>query len=117
MTTNSGLDGRKQHRIPIGLFALTSVAELLGCYLPYLRRDQSGWLLPPGAFSLAAFAWLLTSIHLRPAGSMPQMAAPTWPLRCCGSGWWTVSPRTCGISSAWQLSLTGMAIIAFAPRG
>jgi len=42
----------------VGLFVLTAVAEILGCYLFYLwlRRGQSAWLLVPAALSLAAFA-------------------------------------------------------------
>src|ERR1700730_15002373 len=45
-----------------GLFVLTALAELLGCYLPYqwLRKNGSPWLLVPGLASLALFAWLLT---------------------------------------------------------
>jgi small multidrug resistance family-3 protein len=52
-----------------GLFVLTAVAEIVGCYLPYLwlRQGHSGWLLVPAAFSLAAFAWLLT-LHPHAAG-------------------------------------------------
>ena len=45
-----------------GLYAVTAVAEILGCYLPYLwlKRGGSAWLLLPAAVSLALFAWLLT---------------------------------------------------------
>lgn len=45
-----------------GLYAVTAVAEILGCYLPYLwlKRGGSAWLLLPAAVSLAIFAWLLT---------------------------------------------------------
>jgi len=45
-----------------GLFALTALAEILGCWLPWLwlRQNASLWLLLPAALSLAAFAWLLT---------------------------------------------------------
>jgi len=51
------------------LFAVTAVAEILGCYLPWLvlRQDRSAWLLFPAALSLAAFAWLLT-LHPNAAG-------------------------------------------------
>jgi small multidrug resistance family-3 protein len=51
------------------LFLLTAVAEIVGCYLPYLwfRKDGSPWLLAPGAASLALFAWLLT-LHPTAAG-------------------------------------------------
>jgi small multidrug resistance family-3 protein len=52
-----------------GLFVLTAVAEIVGCYLPYLwlRHGRSGWWLLPSAMSLALFAWLL-SLHPGPAG-------------------------------------------------
>lgn len=47
-----------------GLFLLTAVAEIVGCYLPYrwLRMGGSAWLLLPAALALAAFVWLL-SLH------------------------------------------------------
>jgi hypothetical protein len=40
-----------------GLFVVTAVAEIFGCYLAYLwlRCGRSGWLLLPGAASLALF--------------------------------------------------------------
>ena len=52
-----------------GLFTVTAVAEIVGCYLPYLwlRQGYSIWLLIPAAFSLAAFVWLLT-LHPEEAG-------------------------------------------------
>ena len=52
-----------------GLFALTAVAEIVGCYLPWLvlKQGRSAWLLVPAALSLAAFAWLLT-LHPTAAG-------------------------------------------------
>ncbi len=51
------------------LFAVTAVAEIVGCYLPWLvaKQDKSAWLLLPAAFSLALFAWLLT-LHTTAAG-------------------------------------------------
>ena len=46
----------------LGLFVLTALAEIIGCWLPWLwlRKDGSAWLLLPAAASLALFAWLLT---------------------------------------------------------
>lgn len=51
------------------LFVITALAEILGCYLPYLwlRENGSPWLLVPGALCLVAFAWLL-SVHPTAAG-------------------------------------------------
>ena len=51
-----------------GLFLITAVMEILGCYFPYLILNQhkSQWLWIPTALALAAFVWLLT---LHPAAS------------------------------------------------
>lgn len=56
------------------LFIATAIAEIVGCFLPYLwlRRDGSAWLLLPAALSLALFVWLLT---LHPAASGRVYAA------------------------------------------
>ena len=50
------------------LFFLTAIAEILGCYFPYLILNQgrSHWLWLPTILSLAVFVWLLT---LHPAAS------------------------------------------------
>ena len=52
-----------------GLFVATAVAEIVGCYLPYLwlKQGRSAWLLVPAVLSLALFAWLLT-LHPQAAG-------------------------------------------------
>ncbi len=51
------------------LFAITALAEIIGCYLPWLvlRQGRSAFLLLPAALSLGLFAWLLT-LHLTAAG-------------------------------------------------
>ena len=51
------------------LFSITAIAEIIGCYLPYLwlKQGHSIWLLVPAAISLAAFVWLLT-LHPQAAG-------------------------------------------------
>ncbi len=51
-----------------GLFFMTAIAEILGCYFPYLilNHGKSHWLWLPTALSLAVFVWLLT---LHPAAS------------------------------------------------
>lgn len=51
------------------LFVLTALAEIVGCYLPYLwlKQGRSAWLLMPAAASLVLFAWLLT-LHPTAAG-------------------------------------------------
>jgi len=53
----------------LALFVLTAIAEIAGCYLPYLYLKQNGsaWLLLPAAFCLGLFVWLL-SLHPTAAG-------------------------------------------------
>ena len=53
----------------LGLFTATAIAEIVGCYLPYLYFKQNGpvWLLAPAIFSLGLFVWLLT-LHPTAAG-------------------------------------------------
>ena len=50
------------------LFFVTAIAEILGCYFPYLILNQgkSHWFWLPTVFSLAVFVWLLS---LHPAAS------------------------------------------------
>ena len=56
------------------LFLATALAEIVGCYLPWLwlRQGKPAWLLLPAAASLALFVWLLT---LHPAASGRVYAA------------------------------------------
>ncbi|AVJ17845.1 YnfA family protein [Serratia rhizosphaerae] len=56
------------------LFFATALAEIVGCFLPYLwlKKGASAWLLLPAALSLMAFVWLLT---LHPAASGRVYAA------------------------------------------
>lgn len=102
----------------VGLFLVTALAEIVGCYLPYLwlREGKTAWLLVPGALSLAAFAWLL-SLHPIAAGRVYAAYGGVYIFMAIL--WlWTVD----GIRpTAWDLvgsavALVGMAIIMFAPR-
>lgn len=100
------------------LFALTAVAEIVGCYLPYLwlRQGKSAWLLLPAALSLALFAWLL-SLHPTAAGRVYAAyggiyigVALIWLWLVDGirpTGWDLLGAGIAGL---------GMAIIMFAPR-
>lgn len=56
------------------LFFITALAEITGCFLPWLwlKKGGSVWLLLPAAASLALFVWLLT---LHPAASGRVYAA------------------------------------------
>jgi len=100
------------------LFALTAVAEIVGCYLPYLwlKEGKSAWLLLPAAFSLAVFAWLLT-LHPTAAGRIYAAYGGVY-IGVAIVWLWLVE----GIRpSAWDLlgaavAVLGMAIIMFAPR-
>ncbi|MBO9827478.1 YnfA family protein [Xanthomonas sp. A2111] len=100
------------------LFVLTAVAEIVGCYLPYLwlREQRSAWLLVPAAGSLAAFVWLLT---LHPAASGRVYAAYGGVYVAVALLWlWTVQgmrPTRWDLLGA-GLCLAGMAVIMFAPR-
>ena len=53
----------------LGLFITTAIAEIVGCYLPYLwlKKDGPVWYLVPAVLCLALFAWLL-SLHPTAAG-------------------------------------------------
>jgi small multidrug resistance family-3 protein len=101
------------------LFLATALAEITGCYLPWLwlRREGSPWLLVPAAASLALFAWLLT---LHPAASGRVYAAYGGVYIAVALGWlWAVDgvrPTRWDVLGA-GLCLCGMAVIMFAPRG
>ncbi|MDB5772792.1 MAG: small multidrug resistance family-3 protein [Burkholderiales bacterium] len=101
-----------------GLFFVTALAEIIGCYLPYLwlKKGASAWVLLPAALSLAIFAWLLT-LHPNAAGRV--YAAYGGVYIGVALGWlWVVD----GIRpSAWDIvgvlvCLAGVAIILLAPR-
>jgi len=100
------------------LFAATAVAEIVGCYLPWLwlRQGHSAWLLLPAAASLAVFVWLLT---LHPDASGRVYAAYGGVYVATALVWlWLVDgiqPTRWDLAGA-AVALAGMAIIAFAPR-
>lgn len=102
----------------ISLFMMTALAEIVGCYLPYLwlREDKTIWLLVPAALSLAAFAWLLT---LHPTASGRVYAAYGGVYIFMAVLWlWIVDgirPTTWDMIGS-AVALLGMAIIMFAPR-
>jgi small multidrug resistance family-3 protein len=100
------------------LFVVTALAEIVGCYLPYLwlRKGGSAWLLVPAAISLALFAWLLT---LHPTASGRVYAAYGGVYVSAAILWlWLIDgikPTRWDLLGA-GLCLAGMAIIMFAPR-
>ncbi|HXS89790.1 MAG TPA: YnfA family protein [Steroidobacteraceae bacterium] len=100
------------------LFVITAVAEIVGCYLPYLwlKRNGSPWLLIPAAASLALFAWLLT---LHPTAAGRVYAAYGGVYVAVAIAWlWLVDGNR---PTAWDLigatvAVAGMAIIMLAPK-
>jgi small multidrug resistance family-3 protein len=101
------------------LFVVTAIAEIVGCYLPYLwlKRDGSILLLAPAALALAAFVWLLT-LHPHVAGR--TYAAYGGIYIVVALGWLFLVQRI--VPDRWDLiggavTLVGMSIIYFAPRG
>jgi len=100
------------------LFVLTALAEIIGCYLPWLwlRQNASIWLLLPAAASLALFVWLLS---LHPAASGRVYAAYGGVYVGMALMWlWLVDGvrPTLWDTAGVALCLAGMAVIMFAPR-
>jgi small multidrug resistance family-3 protein len=97
------------------LFVLTAIAEIVGCYLPYLwlRKSGSPWLILPAAASLALFSWLLT---LHPTASGRVYAAYGGVYIAVALVWlWKVDGV---LMTRWDLTggaiaLTGMGIIVW----
>jgi small multidrug resistance family-3 protein len=100
------------------LFVATAVAEIVGCYLPYLwlKKGAPAWLLVPAAASLALFVWLLT-LHPTAAGRVYAAYGGVYVSVAIVWLWVVDSIRPTlwdGLGVA--LALVGMAIIMFAPR-
>jgi len=102
----------------IALFLMTAIAEIVGCYLPYLwlKQDKSALLLIPAVISLSLFAWLLT-LHPTAAGRVYAayggvyiFTAVLWLWAVDG-----VKPTAWDIAGA-TVAMLGMAIIMFAPK-
>ena len=101
----------------LALYAITAVAEIVGCYLPYawLRLGKSPWLLVPGGAALAVFAWLLT---LHPAAAGRTYAAYGGVYIAVALLWlWLVEKQA---PSRWDLAgaaicLIGVLVMVLAP--
>ena len=102
----------------VGLFFITALAEILGCYLPYLwlRENKSIWLLVPAALCLIVFAWLL-SLHPTAAGRVYAAYGGVYVFTAILWLWMVdgIKPTTWDLLGL-GLALLGMAIIMFAPR-
>jgi small multidrug resistance family-3 protein len=99
----------------LALFILTALAEIVGCYLPYLwlRKGGSPWLLLPAAASLALFSWLLT---MHPAASGRVYAAYGGVYIAVALIWlWKVDrvPLTRWDIAGASVAVAGMAIIVW----
>lgn len=102
----------------LGLFVLTALAEIIGCYLPWLwlRQGRSAWLLLPAASSLALFVWLL-SLHPTAAGRVYAAYGGVYVAVALLWLWAVDGVRP--LSTDWigiGLCLMGMLIIGTAPR-
>lgn len=100
------------------LFILTALAEIIGCYLPYLwlKKSASPLVLFPAAVALVVFAWLLT-LHPHAAGRVYAAYGGVYISVALAWLWLVDGVRP----SLWDIvgvlvSLIGMAIIMFAPR-
>lgn len=99
------------------LFLVTALAEIAGCYLPWLvlKQGKAAWLLLPAALSLALFAWLLT---LHPTAAGRTYAAYGGAYICVALLWLRlvdgVALTRFDIAGA-VLALVGMAVIALQP--
>jgi small multidrug resistance family-3 protein len=100
------------------LFVLTALAEIVGCYLPYLwlKQGRTAWLLVPAAASLFLFAWLLT-LHPQAAGRVYAAyggvyiaVALLWLWQVDG-----IRPTTWDLIGV-GVTLVGMCIIVMGPR-
>ena len=101
------------------LFFVTAVAEILGCYFPYLILNQgkTQWLWIPTVLSLAVFVWLLT---LHPAASGRIYAAYGGIYIFTALLWLRFVDQV--VLSRWDLLggvvvLTGAAMIILQPQG
>jgi small multidrug resistance family-3 protein len=101
-----------------GLFVATAIAEIVGCYLPYLwlTKGAPTWVLLPAVGSLALFVWLL-SLHPSDAGRVYAAYGGVYVATAIAWLWAVdgVRPTTWDIVGAF-VAISGMAIIMFAPR-
>ncbi|MDB5817376.1 MAG: YnfA family protein [Rhizobacter sp.] len=99
------------------LYIATALAEIIGCYLPYLwlKQHRSIWLLLPAAASLALFAWLLT-LHESAAGRVYAAYGGVY-IGVAIVWLWAVDQirPTLWDMAGMLVALAGMAIIVFQP--
>ncbi|RZU38527.1 small multidrug resistance family-3 protein [Fluviicoccus keumensis] len=100
------------------LYVATALAEIIGCYLPWLwlKGGKPVWLLLPAALSLALFAWLLT-LHEAAAGRVYAAYGGVYIAVAIVWLWGVdgIKPNAWDVTGV-AVALAGMAIIAFQPR-
>lgn len=101
-----------------GLFLLTAIAEIAGCYLPYLwlKGHAPVWVLAPASVSLGIFVYLLT-LHPTDAGRVYAAYGGVYVVVALLWLWLVdgVRPHIWDIAGS-VVAIIGMAIIMFAPR-
>ncbi len=105
--------------LALGLFALTALAEIAGCYSIYawLRLGKPMWWILPGVVSLIGFGWLL-SFHPGPAGRVYAAYGAVY-ISASIFWMWGMEDQS---PDRWDLTgmavcLLGAAVIYFGPRG
>jgi len=101
------------------LFSATAVAEITGCYLPWLwlQHRAGAWVLVPAALCLALFVWLLT-LHPHAAGRVYAAYGGVYVAAALVWLWAVDGLRP----DRWDLlggaiTLLGAAVIYLGPRG
>ena len=100
------------------LFVATAIAEIVGCYLPYLWINGRApiWVLIPAAISLVIFVWLLT-LHPTSAGRVYAAYGGVYVATAVMWLWLIDGVRPTPWDVAGSLvAVSGMAIIMLAPR-
>lgn len=100
----------------IGWFALTALAEIIGCWLVWwwARHQAAAWLLVPAAHALAVFAWLLT-LHAAATGRIYAAYGGVYVTLALGSLWALdgIRPDRCDLLGT-ALILAGVAVMLMA---
>ena len=100
------------------LFIVTALAEITGCYLPYLwLKDRAPmWVLLPAALSLALFVWLL-SLHPAAAGRVYAAYGGIYVATAIVWLWVVDGIRPTAVDLVGSfIAVVGMAIIMFGSR-
>lgn len=104
--------------VTTGLFVATAIAEIVGCYLPYLwlKGRAPVWVVGPAALSLMLFVSLL-SLHPTDAGRVYAAYGGVYVATALVWLWLVdgVRPHFWDITGS-AVAVLGMAIIMFAPR-